>query len=86
MRFSSTSGPNIAQRAPREVLVRQADAAGVDQPLAEHVPIELNVRVPAHDGAWAHVAQDLAQAILGAQACDDLLVAARRAVAEERRA
>ena len=65
--------------------VRHADAARIDDLPPVGLPHELHVRVPAHDGRnlGRYVGQHLGPALQAGVNEDDLLVVARRPVAEQ---
>ena len=67
----------------RRVGVRHADAAGVDEAGSRRAQVELDVRVPEDDRALRHAGEHRRDALLGRERRDDVLVAARRGVAEE---
>jgi hypothetical protein len=75
------------QRPVREAwfrLVGKADAAGVEQPPAGHPPVVLHVRVRRDDADRVDAGREVGHARLGRRHGHALLVASRRAVAEER--
>src|SRR2546423_5227726 len=80
--------PRAEERPVRAwpVLVRHADAAGVDQADSVDLPLELNVRVAGDDDRGVDAREHLAQPVDRRRGRDDLPVVARGGVAEEDRA
>ena len=73
----------VQQRPERTLLalVRDADAAGVDEADAIDNTLELHMRVPADDEALLDSLERGPKALVGGDAGQDLVVVARRAVA-----
>src|SRR5262245_20249752 len=67
-------------------LVRQADAAGVEQKRSVHDALVAHVRMRGHDRALLDAVEKLAYPLDRGRLRDQLLVAPRRPVAERRRA
>ena len=77
-------GPSSAQYAAALPCVGHADAARVDEPRCPpHLAVELHVRVAEHDRALRHAGEHRSDARRGRERRHDLLVVARRGVAEE---
>ena len=78
--------PNVwAQLHPMRAgrSVGKPDAAGVDHALVPDCAVELHVRMPTDDDVGLDAGEDLPQALVGGRAEKHLLVAPRRAMAEQ---
>src|SRR5207302_2216543 len=76
-------GPEQSPVRTRLVLVRHADAAGVDDPNVTDRPVELHVRVTADDDIRVDTLECAQPALVGADARQQVVVAARRRVTEQ---
>ena len=76
--------PEQGPERPLPPLVRPADAAGDDEPVAAGDPVDLDMRVPGHHEVRRSAIEHRRELVVRRQPRDEIVVEARRCVTERR--